>query len=55
MPDQYLLRNHLYNTFDLLPMTEHNDMIHDIEVEVHHEIIITTKKKQFAKQMSSYI
>ena len=25
-------------------MTEHNYMIHDIEVEVHHEIIITTKK-----------
>ena len=24
-------------------MTEQNDMIHDIELEVHHEIISTTK------------
>ena len=29
--------------FVLLPRTEHNDMIHDLEVEVHHEISITTK------------
>ena len=41
--DQNLLRNHLNSTFVLLPMIEQSDMIQDIEVEVHHEIIITTK------------
>ena len=43
MLDQNFLTNHFFNTFALLPMTEQNDMIHDIEVEVHHEIIIKTK------------
>ena len=38
---QNLLQNHLYNTFVLPPMIEQNDMIHDIEVEVHHEKTIT--------------
>ena len=41
--DQNLRRNHLYNTFVLPLMTEQNHMIHDIEVEVHHELIIITK------------
>ena len=45
MLDQNLLRSHLYSTFVLLPMIEQNDMIHDTEVEVYHEIIITTKIK----------
>ena len=35
----------LYSTFVLIPMTERSDMIQDIEVEVHHEISITTKTK----------
>ena len=37
------LRNHLYSTFVLIPLKEQNDWKHDIEVEVHHEITITTK------------
>ena len=43
MLDQSLVKNHLYNTFILLQTTEQNEMIHDIEVEVHHKIIIITK------------
>ena len=43
MLDQNLLRNHMYNTSVLLLMIEQNDMIHDIEVEVHHDITIITK------------
>ena len=43
MLDQNLLKNLLYNTFVFLPMTEQNDMIQDIEAEVHHKIIIITK------------
>ena len=35
MLDQNLLKTFLYNTFVLLPMTEQNDMIQDIEAEVH--------------------
>ena len=41
--DQNLLRNHLNSTFGLLAMIEQSDMIQDIEVELHHEIMITTK------------
>ena len=37
MLDQNLPKNHLYSTFVLLQMTEQNDMIHDIEVEVVHD------------------
>ena len=43
MLDQNLLRNRLYNTFVLPPMIEQNDMSHDIELEVYHEVIIRTK------------
>ena len=43
MQDQNLLRNQLYNAFVLRQTTEQNEMIHDIEVEVHHEIIIITE------------
>ena len=43
MLDQILHKNLLYNTFVLLPMIEQNNMIHDTEVEVHHEINITVK------------
>ena len=43
MQDQCLQRNHLFNTFVLPLMIEQNDMVHDIEVEVHYEIIIITK------------
>ena len=42
VPDQNLLKNLLFNTFVLLQMTELNDMIHDTEAEVHHEITIVT-------------
>ena len=41
MLDQNLFKNHLYNTFVLPLLIKQNDKIHDIEVEVHHEIIIT--------------
>ena len=41
--EQNLLRNLLYSTFVLLPMIEQNDMIHNTEVEVHQEVIITIK------------
>ena len=41
--NQNLLRNHLYSTFVRLPMIEQSDMIQDIEIEVHHGKIITTK------------
>ena len=41
MLDQNFLKNHLYNTFVLPLMIEQNDIIRDIEVEVHHEILIT--------------
>ena len=43
MLDQNLHKNHLYNTFVLLPMIEQNMMIIDTEVEVPHETILTTK------------
>ena len=43
MLDQNLLKNLLYNTFVHLLMTEQNDMIQDIEAEVHHQTIIITK------------
>ena len=39
--DQNPLKNLLYNTFVLPLMIKQNEMIHDIEVEVHHEIIMT--------------
>ena len=42
MLDQNLLENHLYNFFGRLQMIEQNAMIHDTEVEVHHELILTT-------------
>ena len=38
-----LLKSHLYSTFVLPQTTEPNDMILAIEVEVIHEITITTK------------
>ena len=41
--EQNLSRNHLFNTFVLLPMIEQSDMIQNIEVEVYHEIIFTIK------------
>ena len=40
---QNLLKNNLYNTFVLPEMIEQNDMINDIEVEVHHEMILITE------------
>ena len=43
MLNQNLLKNLSYNTFVLLLLIEQKDMIPDIEVEVHHEIIIITK------------
>ena len=43
MLDQNLLKNHLYNTFVLLPMIEQNIMIIDTGVEVPHETVLTTK------------
>ena len=42
MLDQNPLKSHLYNTFVLFQMIEQNAMIHNTEVEVHHEIILTT-------------
>ena len=41
MLDQNPLENHLYITFVLPLMIKQNEMIHDIEGEVHHEIIMT--------------
>ena len=43
MLDQNLHKNHLYNTFVPLLMIEQNTMIPDIEVEVLHATILTTK------------
>ena len=43
MLDQNLLKNYSYITFVLPLTTEQNDMIHDFEVEVHHELITITK------------
>ena len=43
MLDQNLHKNHSFSTFVLLPMTEQNTMIIDTEVEVPHEITLTTK------------
>ena len=44
MLDQNLLKkNRLYNTFVLPILIEQNDMTHDLEAEVHHEIFIITK------------
>ena len=40
--DRNLIENHLYNTSVLLPMIEQNAMIYVTEVEVNHEIILTT-------------
>ena len=42
MLDQNPPKNHLYNTFVLLQMIEQNAVIHNTEVEVHHEKILTT-------------
>ena len=44
MLDRNLLTNLLYSTFVLPQTTEQNDIIHVIEVEVIHELNITTKK-----------
>ena len=41
--DQNLHKNHSFSTFVLLLMTEQNTMIIDTEVEVPHEINLTTK------------
>ena len=43
MLDQNLLKSHLYSTFVLPQTTEQNDILHAIEVEVIHELTITTK------------
>ena len=43
MLDRNLLKRHLYSTFVLPQTTEQKDMIHAIEVEVIHGLIITTK------------
>ena len=43
MLNQNLLKSHLYSFFVLPQTTEPNEMIHAIEVEVIHEIFITTK------------
>ena len=43
MLDQNLLKNHLYSTSVIIQMIEQNAMIHDTEVEVHHEIFVATK------------
>ena len=43
MLDRNLLKSHLYSTFVLPQTTEQKDMIHAIEVEVVHALIITTK------------
>ena len=43
MLDQNLLKTYLYNTFVLHPMIEQNDMINDIEAEVHYEIFLITE------------
>ena len=43
MLDQNHHKNHSFNTFVLLPMTEQNTMIIDTEVEVPHETTLTTK------------
>ena len=41
MLDQNLLKSHLFSTLVLPQTTEQNDVIHAINVEVIHEIIIT--------------
>ena len=41
MLDQNPLKSHLFTTFVLLQTTEQNDLMHDIAVEVHHEIVMT--------------
>ena len=41
MLDQNLFKNHLYKFFVFPLLIKQNDKIHDIEVEVLHEIIIT--------------
>ena len=43
MVEQNLLKKHLFSTIVLSQTTEQNDMIHGIEVEVHHKIIIIQK------------
>ena len=43
MLDQNLHKNHLYSTFVRPLMKEHNTMLIDIEVEVPHVTILTTK------------
>ena len=43
MLDQNLLESHLYSTFVLPQTTEQKNVIHAIEVEVVHGLIITTK------------
>ena len=43
MLDQTFLKGHLYCTFVLPQATEPNDMVQAIELEILHEIFITTK------------
>ena len=52
MLEQNLLESHLHNTFVLSQTTEQNDIIHAIEAEVFHGIVI---QKQFTKQISLYV
>ena len=49
MLDLNLLKNCLYNTSVLPQMIEQNAMIHDTEVEVHHEIVPTKTTTTFHK------
>ena len=46
MLDENLLKNLFYNTFVRLLMTEQNEMIQDIEAEVHHETYNKDKNSQ---------
>ena len=45
MPYQNCLKKHLYNIFVLLRLIEQNDMIHDMEVEVHHVVNNKTQNR----------
>ena len=53
MLDQNFFKNHLYNTLVLRLLIKQNGKIHDIEVEVHNEIIFT--KITITKQVPLYL
>ena len=52
MLDQNLLKNLWYSTFVRLQTTEKKDIIHAIEVEVFHELVITTKRLRLLVKIS---